>query len=230
LNKEKASDKGFKDTLMWLSILQYFKELKEDIIVIFITNDNGFLNNVDELQTEFFDVTGKTIEIKNNNYYEILLGDEKPTNSIEGKVLRKSIDIDKYAIRDRVENTVDAICNNETVDYWGNEQRESTFTTNKKFDVEYIKIIFDSLKKDLCNHIFENQISANSILDLDDRINDINPIPMQALEAVNELYEDIQNKYPEFIEPFFKAVCEIMNRNFVIENMQQNCENDELPF
>ena len=105
-----------------------------------------------------------------------------------------------------------------------------TFTTNEKFDVDYIKIIFNSLKKDLNNHIFENQISAYSILALDDRIKDINPIPMQVLDAVIELYEDIQYKYPEFIEPFFNAVCEIMNRNYVIEHISQGSEDDEIPF
>ena len=230
LNKERASDKGFKDTLMWMSILQYFKELEEDIGVVFVTNDNGFLNSAEALQAEFAEVTGKTIEIKDNNYYKILLCDEKPTVVIEEKAPHKSIDIDKQAIRDRIENTIDAICYIETSDYLGNEQWERTFTTNEKFDVDYMKVIFNSLRKDLDNHIFENQISAYSILALDDRIKDINPIPMQALDAVNELYEEIQNKYPEFIEPFFSAVCEIMNRNFVIEHIPQSNEDDELPF
>lgn len=230
LNKDGASDKGFKDTLMWISILQYFKKLKEDIGVVFITNDNGFRNNIDALQAEFATVTGKTIEIKDNNYYKILLGDEKLAVVKDEEGLRKLTSIDKQAIRNRIENTLDAICRIETYDSWGNEQWKRTFTTNKEFDVDYIKIIFSSLKKDLNNHIFENQISAYSILALDDRIKDINPIPLQALDAVNELYEDIQNKYPEFIEPFFNAVCELMNRNFVIEHIPQGIEDDEIPF
>lgn len=230
LNKEKASDKGFKDTLIWMSILQYFKEFEEDIGVIFITNDNGFLNSADALQEEFVEVTGKNIEIKDNSYYEILLGSEKPTVVIEEKVSHKLTDNDKLALRNRIENTIDAICHIETYDYWGNEQRERIFTTNEKFDVDYMRVIFSSLRIDLDKHIFENQMSAYSILSLDDRIKDINPIPMQALEAVSELYEDILNKYPEFIEQFFSAVCEIMNRNFVIEHISQGCEDDGLPF
>ncbi len=228
LNKEGASDKGFKDTLMWISILNYFKELEEDIdSIIFITNDNGFRNNVDALQAEFASVTGKTIEIKDNNYYKNFFVDEKPpVIKVEGQ--RKLTDDEKQAIRNRIENTINAICRIETYDPWGNEQWELTFTANEKFDVDYIKIVFSSLKDDLNKHIFENQISAYSILALDDRIKDVNPIPMNALDAVMELYEDVLNKYPEFIEPFFNAVCEIMNRNFVVEQMPM--DDDDIPF
>lgn len=230
VNKENASDKGFKDTLIWMSILQYFKELKEDIDVVFITNDNGFLNSIEALQAEFVEVTGKTIEIKDNNYYKILLGDESPPMVKEEEVIHKLLDIDKQAIRDRIEYTIDDICSIDTYDYWGHEQMERTFTTNEKFDVDYIKIMFRSLGINLENHIFESQISAYSILSHDDRIKDINPIPMQALDAAYELYEEILNKYPKFIEPFFNAVCEIMNRNFVAEYISQYSEDDEVPF
>ena len=231
LNKDGASDKGFKDTLMWMSILKYFKELEEDIEgVIFITNDNGFRNNVDMLQAEFVTVTGKTIEIKDNNYYKILLGDEGPTVVKEAEGLRKLTAVDKQVIRNRIEDTVNAVCNTMIYDYWENEKWEMTFTTNERFDVDYIKIIFSSLKEELNDHIFENQISAYSIFALDDRINEIYPISMEALDAVNELYEDIQNKYPEYLEQFFNAVCEIMNRNYVSEHIPEDSEDDELPF
>ena len=58
-----ASDKGFKDCLLWLSILAYFKDNGEDQIV-FITDDkSAFRNNTEFLQKEFHDATGKTIEI-----------------------------------------------------------------------------------------------------------------------------------------------------------------------
>ena len=228
-NKERASDKGFKDTLIWMSIIQYFKEYKEDIGIIFITNDNGFLNSSDLLKLEFAEITGKTIEIKDNNYYKVLLGNQNPQEVTEEKSQQKLAEIDKQAIRDKIEKVIEAICYTETFDSWGNEWWEKTFTTNEKFDVEYIKLIFSSLKKDIDKHMFENQINAHSILDLDDRIKDLNPIPMQALEAANELYEDIQKRYPDFMEPFLNAVCNIMNKNYDIGNTPQS-NDDELPF
>ena len=45
---ENASDKGFKDTLIWLSLLKYFKE-NGNSNVFLITSDKGFRNNLDAL-------------------------------------------------------------------------------------------------------------------------------------------------------------------------------------
>ena len=62
-NAKDASDKGFKDCLLWLSILAYFRNNGENQIV-FITDDkSAFRNNTEFLQKEFHDATGKTIEI-----------------------------------------------------------------------------------------------------------------------------------------------------------------------
>lgn len=60
---ENASDKGFKDSLIWLSILEYFKESQKDVVV-FVTDDKGFINQADLLCKEFTTETGKKIEIK----------------------------------------------------------------------------------------------------------------------------------------------------------------------
>ena len=48
LSADIASDKGFKDTLIWLSLLDYFKTNGE-VEVVFVTNDKGFLNNAEAL-------------------------------------------------------------------------------------------------------------------------------------------------------------------------------------
>lgn len=229
LDVKGASDKGFKDTLIWLSILQYFKEINDNIDVIFITNDNVFLNSADTLKEEFALVTGKSIEIKNNNFYKTLLGDEKPVDDIVMRPQNELTIIEKQEMRDRIESTIDAICNIETYDYWGNQQIERTFITNEKFDESYMERFFSSLSKELEAHILNKQINASSILSIDDRIEDINPIPMQALDEVNKLYEDLKCKYTGLIIPFYCAASEIMNRNFVIRNITSTTEED-IPF
>ena len=72
-----ASDKGFKDCLLWLSVLAYFKDNGEDD-VIFVTDDkSAFRNNTEYLQKEFHEITGKTIEIHPNSYYKELLKNRK---------------------------------------------------------------------------------------------------------------------------------------------------------
>lgn len=229
-NDKNASDKGLKDTLIWLSMLQYFKDNDKEINIIFITNDKGFLNRIDELQQEFNTVTGKSIEIKNNSHYLVLLGEEKSVAVEEIKPKSELTDIEKQSIRERIEGTINDMCNIENYDYWGNQQTERTFTSNERFDVNYTEKLFDSLKTILDDHIFENQINASSVLSLDDRIEDNYPIPMQALDEVNKLYENIKDKYSEFINPFYSAVCEILNRNYVVKNTYSAYEDEDIPF
>jgi hypothetical protein len=62
INAENASDKGFKDTMIWLSILEYFLNNGSNN-VIFITDDKYFMNNSEALCKEFASYTRKTIEI-----------------------------------------------------------------------------------------------------------------------------------------------------------------------
>ncbi|MCU5298395.1 PIN domain-containing protein [Bacillus paranthracis] len=56
--KDKQSDKGFKDALIWESILEFAEE--NDGEYIFFTTDKGFK---EELKIEFNGITGKNIEI-----------------------------------------------------------------------------------------------------------------------------------------------------------------------
>lgn len=67
-----SSDKGFKDCLLWLSLLDYFKDNGEDEIV-FMTDDKGFSRNGESLCDEFKSITGKTIEIKSNSSFKDLI-------------------------------------------------------------------------------------------------------------------------------------------------------------
>ncbi|HAS91818.1 MAG TPA: hypothetical protein DCS12_06135 [Clostridiales bacterium] len=229
-DSENASDKGFKDTLIWLSIMKFFNNSSKDINVIFLTNDKGFLKYTDKLKKEFFDITGNTIEIKDNNYYKILLGEtEHIILAGEKESVRNLSNIDIYSMRDRIDETINSICGVYVENYWGEEHWERTFTTNAKFEPEYVKVIFDLLKEYLENHIFDKQVSASSIFTFNGEIEDINPILMESVESAYELYEEIKTKYPEYMEPFINTVCDILNNNFVAETLQVD-EDDEIPF
>jgi len=67
--KEKASDKGFKDVLIWYSLLSYAKGNHGKYI--FITNDGVFYNNIKELKREFKEITGCDIYFY-RNYEQVL--------------------------------------------------------------------------------------------------------------------------------------------------------------
>ncbi len=58
--KNKETDSGFKDALIWESILEFVRENKHDRY-FFLTNDEDFMDNL--LSQEFFQVAKKEIEI-----------------------------------------------------------------------------------------------------------------------------------------------------------------------
>ncbi len=62
-----------RDTLIWLSIIEFVKELQADKIssFTFYTNDNDFLKNRKYLTDEFCDKTAKTIEFESFYPFEI---------------------------------------------------------------------------------------------------------------------------------------------------------------
>lgn len=72
---ESSSDKGFKDAILFLSLLKFAEDNKYDKYVLF-SNDNGFSNNIKELQDEFKnhlasfrqrDIYNDLVIIKNKN-------------------------------------------------------------------------------------------------------------------------------------------------------------------
>ena len=67
--KEKESDKGFKDTVLWYSILDFARENHGEYV--FITNDNIFYNNIRDLKREFNEETGSDLYIC-RSYDEVL--------------------------------------------------------------------------------------------------------------------------------------------------------------
>lgn len=71
---EKASDKGFNDTLIWANFLDYCSTHKDDFEnYVFVTSDNGFLNHDKELKEEFLRIVSRNIDILSFNTVQDLL-------------------------------------------------------------------------------------------------------------------------------------------------------------
>lgn len=222
LNMGNASDKGFKDSLIWLSMLSYFKENGEDT-VLFVSSDNGFKSNADMLCKEFKEVTGKMLEIRDNSYYKSITGAALPE-----KEQAKREELPDTPPRERIRNTIEALCGIETEDSWGNPDWERTFITSEKVDADYMKIVFDSLKNNILNHIFDESVPAYDVLALDDRITNGNvDIPIVALENAMRLHDDIKVKYPDFINQFYSTSANIINWNYIAQLAN---DDDEVPF
>lgn len=220
-----ASDKGFKDCLLWISLLNYFKNNGEKEVV-FVTDDGGFKNNTEFLCEEFGKITGKSIIIKPNSYYNELLEPEKADPTV-----KKSEPLPDFAkIREEIEEVIDALRWNVNENYFGDENWYNTFVLQKEVDASYMKVVFGGLKSTIKDHIFECSIPAFRVLDLDGRIADDTGIPMKNVEAALKIYEEILKRYPDYIEQFYAAAAIIINRSYqsptqIFENLD-----DDLPF
>lgn len=219
-----ASDKGFKDCLLWLSLLEYFKTNGETEVV-FVSEDGGFKDNSDYLCDEFGKITGKNIVIKPNSYYNELLESEKE------EPIKKSEPLPDFSkIREQIEEVMDTLRWEVDEDYFGNENWYKTFVLQKEVDSKYMEIVFSGLKSTINDHIFECSIPAFKVLDLDGRLVEDKGIPMKKVENALHLYEDILKKYPDYIEQFYNATAIIINRSYNPPIHTYEDIDEDLPF
>jgi hypothetical protein len=226
-----SSDKGFKDTLLWMSTMQFFKDYSEVLEIIFITNDKEFLENAELLKTEFKNITQKKIEIKDNNYYKVLLGESTETIAKEEKNIKELSIAQKGILRDRIEETINNICYVYDYDYYGNPIHNRAFEIYKKIEYKEAQEFFENLNDTLGYHIFDKYIEPSIAFGQIVKVLNKNNIPIVDLEKAYELYKIIKTEYAEYIIPFLNTVCEIINRNYEEDfKYVELSDDDELPF
>ncbi len=218
-----GTDKGFKDSLMWLSILDFFSSNGEDEVV-FVSNDNGFKENSERLCTEFRDTTSKIIEIKDNSYYKTILD----SDAVKKENVKPNSLPDVSQLRKRIRSVLESLCWCEVEDSWGQPEFIRTFTLTEKVDADYMEAIMNGLKRDISTHLFDESVPAFNIFALDDRVVNGNAnVSVADMEAANKLFEEIKEQYPEYIKQFYSTAANIFNESY-IEPVEVN--DDDLPF
>lgn len=220
-----SSDKGFKDTLLWMSMLKYFKDNGSDNI-LFITSDNGFKNSVEVLQDEFKNETGKDIEIKENSFYSTLLEckREPDKKSNDKKEITK---LEKNSIRAEIKETINNICYVQEVNWMDEIECYKAFDSYTKFNNENIAEAFEKLNYVLEEHIFESSINPSVIWGGDFNIIDKYKINIEHVENAEKLYNKIINEYSDFKQSFLTSVCVILNECFTEIDI---IDDDGVPF
>lgn len=223
--KNEKSDHGFKDTVLWLSLINYFKNNGEDEIV-FVTEDKGFGKNQEELIKEFNKETGKSIKIMPNSYYKELLKTKKVEPTAE-----KPKPLPNFtSLRDRINNTIYDLCFVVSFDYWGNESEEPIFLISRTLDELDIGLFFSGLEKVINDHILEKSVLTEDVFSAIDGSSPVmHSVPIDILEQALRLYNEIKEKYPEYVNQFYSAVVNMFNRNYVNPEDTVNHE-DDLPF
>ena len=222
-----SSDKGFKDTLVWLSILEYFKSNGENE-VIFVSDDNGFRKETETLYKEFEEHTGKTITMKGNNFYDNLV---LPQPQPPERNSKKTVPYDMGQIREKIYDAVNNLCGTMEYSWNGDEYWQRTFTLNKQVDGTYMEVVFSHLKQDIEKNLLSTSMQAGAILDLDDRTTNCHPISMESLESVLAIFDDIKLNMPEYLPQFYNASAAIINNDFNEPTVSLPYINDDdLPF
>lgn len=221
-----ASDKGFKDFLLWISVLNYFKTSGENEIV-FVTDDrSAFRGKEAYLCDEFKMETGKSIVFKPNSFYrEIISSRDTESIDLQSSTTFANIDI----VRDEINTTINGLCEVEYVSCYADSYLCRTFTTAILFDQEYVRNVFDGLSMKLKKHIFDKAIFASEILNFDGRIKDEEPIPIGNIEAALNIYQKILKEFPVYIDCFFETVAKILNKNYVAVP-RLLVDDDNIPF
>ncbi len=223
-NAKNASDKGFKDCMLWLSMLEYFKTTSESIVV-FVTDDNSaFGNHTEYLSNEFREITGKTIDFKTNSFYK----DLKKLDNIEQENVEIETLPDVTQFREKLRTILHDLCGSYEENSFGDYCWERSFTLNQHVDAMYMKVIFEGLYDDIKKHIFDTYVYAEDIFDLDGRLtNGPIMIPIIAIESAYLLHKEAKEKYSTYIEQFYFTAAEIFNENYVQPLIN---EDDDLPF
>lgn len=204
---QNSSDKGFKDTLMWMSMLDFFSKKKGDYSITLVTNDGIFSSQAEKLCDEFMRITGHKIEIKKNDFVYDLVSDKKQDEIIEEVETTHS---NTENLRSRL-----AIINENIFTVYDSKtfSRKPRFLTSDLLDNESLRDALNGMELIKNEHSLENHISINDIFP-ELKFEAYYLINMTDIDDLLNYYNDIQSKYPEFMKPFLNAVCSAFNRNY----------------
>lgn len=238
-NDKNASDKGFKDSLIWASILEDQHTDYEEVILL--TNDNSFIQNKDILEEEFQEKHNIKISflrtlnklsqndipksgsknIKNADNHQKIIGDFKKLEDFRE-------DLDRILERLTFERVYNGF------DEYYEKQR---FTLFEKIKINELSIgkILDNLNSLLRNNIMRHNLSPNDFLKVFDEFNlweekeDINT--QDIIELYDLLYKT-DKELGEYSDSMVKAIVDYINVNTFDSknNPFHTIDDDDLPF
>lgn len=240
-NKNAKSDKGFKDTIIWLSVIEYFKNQGENN-VIFVSDDTVFASNNSILIDEFKSHTNRNITFKRNEeFLKMIAYDEN--KKFESFVLKNNDldvehNIEKFnytdkeisRIRDEIEHIMYEIC---LIPRGYDYEMVPTFVLSYKIDAIYVKNILSNLAKNIYNHLLDESISITAIMDNDVILKSYYKIDVTSCINLLNLYKEMKQDYPSLLPQFYGVVARLINQYCYIEPKsasQYTISDDEVPF
>lgn len=236
--KAEASDKGWKDTIIWTSLIRFCKNNKVEE-VFFVTKD-GFdkqeKSMIDEFVQEvgipitFLKETPETLQayfkIEEENNCEEQLENNEPELIVDAKsnvMDSKAIERIKRVIRNF---TVSEVAYNAFGDY----NLEPNFVFHEYLNDSKVEIFCDEMLKDKELYIFHDYVDLDKYLKKAE-INGYNTyaISVSAFNDFVSAWNDIKNVYPSYKDQFLKRLIDELNSQYR-EKKDSEEMSDDLPF
>lgn len=231
-NENNSSDKGFKDTIILLTIIDFISSFGDDAIFYFITSDNGFIKYKNEIEKEIFDKCAKNITIvegkdKNKVYKELNIVEEKSNQEEKTENIFSKEEINIEEIRKRINELMYIFIWTTSFDYYGNLQDERRFEISNYINNEKTEKFLNSIDGIIEDNIFRNEILVETFFETDEWVFSKNSIDVDTMKEISELYKKVKDT--KYKEAFINYISQRINENKV-NNMFTVESDDDLPF
>ena len=210
----KSSDKGFKDTILWLSLIEYFSKNKDFESITFVSNDHGFTENTESLQEEFKEKTKLNIEINNNDFLNQMIIEKKDIE-VRNSDLKNITSEELNDLRQEIQNSLKNVCIGYSYDPDVDGYRSfPLFKLNEYIEINQIENMFENLSKVLFRDLFATEFVFGDLFNNLYIFKEQYYISREKIEALNSLYNKIKKNYKQLLPQFFKVVKETINQNY----------------
>ena len=228
-----SSDKGFKDTIIWLSIKEFInKHENDETFFYYITSDNGFIKYKDSLEKEIENKHFEIVDIKDANklYSKFSIEVAENQEEIEGNIFDSiSNELNLDEAREKINNLMWEFNNYVNVDYYGNENVENRYIIKKLISYNETEIFLNHISRVIKDNFFRKTINPESIFPIECEVySNGAEINLDTLRDIDVLYHQVSKT--EYKKAFIQFIMQKINENKVNEVTFINAEDDDLPF
>lgn len=216
------SDKGFKDTILWLSLIEYFSNNNNYESILFVSNDHGFTENIKPLQEEFKEKTKMHIEIQNNDFLNEMIIEKKDIE-IKNSELKNITSEELNDLRQEIQSSLKDVCTGYSYDPDVDGYRSfPLFKLNEYLEINQIENMFENLPKVLFRDLFATEFVFGDLFYNLYIFKEQYYISREKIEALNSLYDKIKKNYNQLLPQFFKVVKETINQNYDVSGFPED--------
>ena len=208
----------------------FIDKYTEEVEFYFITSDNGFTKQKSAIEKEIIEKYKNKFTIIDGNdksklYKEINIEVELEIEKEDNVFYKKDINVDE--IRNKINKLMDSFIFIETIDNFGNEEKERRFDLNKYITVEKTERFLDNIDKVIAENIFRNEIHIELFFENDVELSSYHKIDTYIVKEISEIYKLI--KTTEYKEALINYISERINENRIF-NIFDKESPEELPF